>query len=285
MKKKILAVTLALSTVTVSAFAEQPEAENYRKILQSGKYYLEYELPYVKKILAVEDNKRMDYTVFKNNPNSALFALGFINPLFAVAGLFGGGDKKIPSTYYQEGKFYQFESKKEAKMALWNQLNDPNLDPLEGWNTVKQKLALPEEFTIFASNDMFAERLNGETTPVFVESGNASIKKKEYIYDKYTSTVKSKSGSILFSKNYFFYYLQGELKFIKTSLFDSMNGERIVNDIEIKKLTQEIPDNIIKIPSGCKVYAAGIGDMDDLLDKKVLVEDYTEKGEAEDDEE
>ena len=49
MKTKIIALTLALSTFTVTAFAEQPEAAKYRNILQSGKYYVEYELDYAKK--------------------------------------------------------------------------------------------------------------------------------------------------------------------------------------------------------------------------------------------
>ena len=49
--------------------------------------------------------------------------------------------------------------------------------------------------------------------------------------------------------------------------------------MKVKKITQELPENALKIPDGCKVYAAGIGDMDDLLDKQVLVEDYGKKGE------
>lgn len=275
MKNKIIALTLALSSIAANAFAEQPEAAKYKEILQSGTFYVEYEMDYAKKILAVQDNKRMDYTVYKSSGNMfAGMGLAMINPLLALGSLFIKNENKIPTAYYEAGKFYQFETKKKAKMAIWNQLNDPNLDPMESWGTVKQKLALPEELAIFAPNDMFSESLAGSAAPHFVESGNASIEKKEFIYDKYSSSIKSRTGKVLFGKNYYFYYTNGELKYVKTFMYNDVSGEQPVQSIEIKKITQELPENVLKIPEGCKVYAAGIGDMNDLLDKPVLVEEY-----------
>ena len=61
--KKILALALACSTFATSAFAEQPKAAEYRQVMSSGNYYVEYELNDVKKCLAVKDGKRMDYTI------------------------------------------------------------------------------------------------------------------------------------------------------------------------------------------------------------------------------
>lgn len=275
MKKKVLAITLALTTFTGSALAEQPGATEVKNTLQSGKYYLEYEMDYAKKILAVQDNKRMDYTVYKSNGNMAAgMGLALINPLLGLGAMFIKNESKIPTAYYEAGKFYQFASKKKATMAFWNQLSDPNLDPMENWNTVKQKLALPEELQIFAPKDMFAELMTGTNMPVFEESGSASIKGKEYLYDKYISQTKSITGKVLMEKNYFMYYLDNELKFIKTYLRQANGLEQQINDIEVKKLTSELPENILKIPEGCKVYAAGIGDMNDLLDQPVQVEAY-----------
>lgn len=275
MKKKVLAITLALTTFAGSALAEQPGAAEVKNTLQSGKYYLEYEMDYAKKILAVQDNKRMDYTVYKSTGNLAAgMGLALINPLLGLGAMFIKNESKIPTAYYEAGKFYQFESKKKATMALWNQLSDPNLDPMENWNTVKQKLALPEELQIFAPKDMFAELMTGTTMPVFEESGSASIKGKEYLYDKYVSQTKSITGKVLMEKSYFMYYLDNELKFIKTYLRQANGLEQQINDIELKKLTSELPENILKIPEGCKVYAAGIGDMNDLLDQPVQVEAY-----------
>lgn len=275
MKTKIIALTLALSTFTVTAFAEQPEAAKYRNILQSGKYYVEYELDYAKKILAVQDNRRMDYTVYKSEGSMfATMGLAMVNPLLALGSLFMKNESKVPTAYYEAGKFYQFQGKKKASMAIWNQLNDPNLDPMDSWGTVKQKLALPEELAIFAPNDMFSERLAGADIPRFVESGNSTINEKEYVYDKYVTNVKSHTGKSLYAKNYYFYYQEGVLKYIKTFMYTNGASEQLLQSIEIKKITQELPENILKIPAGCKVYAAGIGDMNDLLDKPVLVEEY-----------
>ena len=48
--------------------------------------------------------------------------------------------------------------------------------------------------------------------------------------------------------------------------------------MKVKKITQTLPKDSLCVPNGYKVYAAGIGDMDDLLDKDVLVEDHS-KGE------
>ncbi|WP_443682819.1 hypothetical protein, partial [Phascolarctobacterium succinatutens] len=148
--KKLLSLTLALATLSITCYAEQPKAADYRNIMSSGNYYVEYEYNYAKKILAVQNGTRMDYTMLQSQPNTALAALGFINPLFAIAGFLGGGEKKVPSTLYQDGKYYQFESKKKATMAYYNQLDDPNIDPAAGWNMVRVKLALPEALVTFA---------------------------------------------------------------------------------------------------------------------------------------
>lgn len=275
MKKKVIAIALAFSCLTASAFAEQPEAAKYRDILQSGKFYVEYELNYAKKILSVQDNKRMDYTIYKSKGNPyAGMGLAMINPFLALGSLFIKNESKVPTAYYEAGKFYQFDSKKKARMATWNQLNDPNLNPMEGWNAVKQKLALPTELAIFAPNDMFAENYAGAATPQFVESGSETIDGKEFVYDKYSSCVPNRSGQTLFATNYYFYYEQGELKNIKTFTYSDSSGEVFMRNIDIKKITQELPENILKIPEGCKVYAAGIGDMNDLIEKPVLVEEY-----------
>lgn len=275
MKKKVIAMALAFSCLTASAFAEQQEAAKYRDILQSGKFYVEYELNYAKKILAVQDNKRMDYTIYKSKGNPyAGMGLAMINPFLALGSLFIKNESKVPTAYYEAGKFYQFDSKKKAHMAIWNQLNDPNLNPMEGWNAVKQKLALPTELAIFAPNDMFAENYAGVATPKFVESGNASIDGKTYVYDKYSSNILSHSGKVLIGNNYYFYYGEGELKHINTFTYSDSSGEVLLRSIDIKKITQELPENILKIPEGCKVYAAGIGDMNDLIEKPVLVEEY-----------
>ena len=280
MWKKTLAVSLGIWTFACTAFAEQPKIQEYRNILNSGKYYVEYELDSVEKNLAVENHKRMDYTVYKKGGNMALAGLGLINPVFALGALIKTKEQ-VPTALYQEGKFYQFFSKKKAIMAIWNQLDDLNLDPTESWNTIKQKLALPEELAIIAPNEEYNQHLKGETPAKLIESGEALVNGKPQVYDKYLTTVVNRQGKTILEKTYFFYYVKGELDTVKSYIQAANDIERPYRTLKLKKISAEIPENALKIPEGCKVYAAGVGDMDDLIDNPALVEDYTVKEEAE----
>ena len=53
--KKLLSLTLALATLSATCYAEQPKAADYRNIMSSGNFYVEYEYNYAKKILAVQN--------------------------------------------------------------------------------------------------------------------------------------------------------------------------------------------------------------------------------------
>lgn len=278
MRYKAIAFSLVLSTFTFTTFAEQPQAAKYREVFQSGNYYIEYEMNYAKKILAVQGQKRMDYTMLKSTPNTALAALGFINPLFAVAGLLGGGEKRVPSTLYQDGKYYQFESKKKATMAFYNQLDDPNIDPAAGWNMVRVKLALPEALVTFAPNDIF-NSFTGYKAAKFIESGKKTICKKEYNYDKYSTTFNNLNGQPMYKKNFYMFYdlERGELQRIKCKVRIGNEEEQEVEEMKNIKITGELPEKITDIPEGCKVYAVGLGDINDLMQKPVLVENYSKK--------
>lgn len=287
MKEKVLSATLVLSLVAGSvgtAFAENPKAEEYRKIFSTGTYTVEYDLNgYVKKTLEVSGGQRMDYTTMPsfNNAGSmaAAAALSMINPVLGIAGMFAGKTaKKEPSTLYKDGKYYQFLGKKKARVATQQQLGDENLDPNEGWSSVQYKLALPEAFTVFAPNDEF-NRFTNYSAPVFVESGTYEEKNEQMPFDKYVSRITSASGNVLAEKFFYMYYgKNGDLNKVETKL-KMQGGEEIKTDeIKVRKITGELPENALKIPEGCKVYAAGTGDMDDLLDRDVLVEDYSSKG-------
>ena len=283
MKGRILSVTLALSILTGSmgtAFAENPKADEYRKIFASGTYTVEYEqYGTLKKTLEVSGEKRMDYTTFKTGGNPALAALAIINPLLGVAALFGGGAKKEPSALYQDGKYYQFHGKKKATMALESQLEDPNLDPKENWSTVRYRLALPEELVVFAPQDAF-NSVSNFVVPTFLESKLEQKDKSDpgLPYDIYSSPIKSVAGNQLAEKFFYMYYdKKGDLNKIKTTFKEPGKDEIEISSMNVKKISGEMGKNALQIPKGCKVYAAGIGDMNDLLDKPVLVEDYSEK--------
>ena len=68
-------------------------------------------------------------------------------------------------------------------------------------------------------------------------------------------------------------YKDGELVLIKKVL--KRNGtEYPMGEVIVKKITSEVPVEMFNIPQGCKVYAVGIGDMNDLIEQPVLVEEY-----------
>lgn len=274
MKVKVLAVALALSTFTVSAFAEQPAAQKYRDILQSGKFYVEYELDYATKGLAVDSGKRMDYTMYKKNSSALGLGLSLINPVLALGALFGKSSSKVPTAYYDGSKFYQFEGKKEAVVATEEQLSDVNIDPSKGWSSVKDRLALPEELAVFAPKDQFFVPINGATDVRFVESGEKADGEKKIPFDKYMYDVKSRNGKTLYSVVYYMYYKEGELKKIESYVVEDGQEEKLLQNLKVKKITGELPKNVLQMPKGCKVYAVGIGDMNDLLEQPTLVETY-----------
>lgn len=264
MKKKILSLALVFSALGFSAFAEQPQAQDYRNILAGNKFYVEYNTEYEKKIVAAENGKRVEYTTFSSG---SVFGFGL-----NLGALFAG--KPAPTTLYQDGKYYQFNGRKKAVMAYWNQLDDPNINPKEYWYGVKYKLALPEEFAIFNYTDPFYQEVYGGARPVFVESGKKKIKDIEYDYDKYSMNIYALAGNVLQARYYYAYYLNGELKSLASCFADNKGKEYLSNEIMIKRLQAEVPPNTIYIPKGCKIYAAGIGDMNDLIEKPVLVEEY-----------
>lgn len=261
MKKRILATVLLLST-SVTTFAEQPAANECREIFSSGKFYVEYQDKYVSCTLGEDNGKRMIRTSF-NMPGWTMV----LNPFGA---LFGGGGSKFPEAMYQGGKYYQFSEKKKAKVLDENQLNNENLNPKEGWNAIKYKLALPDELAIFYWNDPYRANLKSMNPPQFVETVKRKIGKKEYECDKYVSPVKNAAGGTNAEIVYFVGYEAGKLAKIETiAIKDSV--EYPINRLTIKKLEKSIPENGFVVDGETELFAAGIGDMNDLLEQSVKI--------------
>ena len=273
MKRKLLSATLALSILATSmgaAFAENPKAEEYRQMFANGTYYIDYDMnDSVRKALAVSDGKRMDYTILMvRNP-----ALAFI-PVVGLASMFIKETKKDPTALYQDNKYYQFIGKKEARVATTAELQDENLDPSEAWNSVPLRLALPEGLAVLAPNDPFNKSAN-YTIPAFVESGTITDGKNTFDYDTYKAPITGATGNVLADKIFYLYYdnKTGDLKRVITRFKESGDSmEQTITELKIRKVTSELPKNALKMPGGTKVYAAGLGDMDDLLERNVLVE-------------
>ena len=219
----------------------------------------------------------MDYTIITSRNAALQTALAFI-PVIGMAGMFIKETKKDPTALYQDNKYYQFIGKKQARVATPSELEDENLDPTEAWSSVPLRLALPEGLVMLAPNDPFNSIAN-YTVPTFTESGTITDGKNTFDYDTYKAPIKGATGNVLAEKIFYLYYdnKNGELKRVITRFKEpSESMEQTITELKFRKIAGELPEKALKIPGGTKIYAAGLGDMDDLLDRNVLVEEIPE---------
>ena len=266
MKKGIIAAAIALSMGMApgASSAEQPAADGYRQIFASGKFYVEYKDNYTVRIIGEKDGKRMERTSYE----SGLSWMQYLNPLGM---LFGGEGPKHPEVMYRDGKYYQFTDKSKAIVCERSKLGDENLDPREGWNGIGQKLALPVELAVFHWDDPYREKSMALQKPELMWSGKKTVDKKEYDCDRYSSPIKSASGGDGAYYVYEMLYENGNLVKIQ-SYVRRGEDEYPINVLSIKKISGDIPESLFKIGKNTKVYEAGIGDMNDLLDQPTQVE-------------
>ena len=260
--------------------AENPKAEELRNIINSGKYYVEYELNKKedKRALAVDGDKRKS---FDCDGRRSATALSFI----PIVGLFAKGNLKLtPEVYYDTKNYYQFISEKKVLRASADEMNDPYINPAQEWRTVPQRIVLPEEFGMFT----------GDKDINFVESGEKIVDAKKGTkvnFDKYVKILKNTVGANIAKKVYFVYYNEkGDVDKILTLTVDYNEdaGEIFAADedktpekqtyniqrIKINKFTGELPTNVMKFHKETKVYGPGLGDMNELLDQPPLIEQH-----------
>ena len=265
MKKQLIAAMLALSLGTGAgvASAEQPAANEYRQIFQSGQFHVEYKDNYTTRIIGEKNGARMERTTYE----TGLGWMQFLNPLGM---LFGGSGPKYPEVMHKDGKYYQFLEKNKVTVCEDSKLEEENLDPKEGWNGISQKLALPAELAVFYWNDPYRTNSQVLAAPEATWSGKKTVDEKEYDCDRYASRLRAADGGAEAYYVYEMLYEAGRLKKIQSYVLK--DGEEYpVNKLSIKVISGELPDNLFKIDSKAKVYEAGMGDMNDLLDQLVEI--------------
>ncbi len=261
MKKIYIAAAIFLSAILNfgNVDAEQNAAEKYREIFRSGNFYLEYKDKWGTRILAGKNGtrmERMNYT-FENG------ALTWLNPLGAI---FGGTGDKNPEVMYKDGKYYHFTDKRRAFVCSEKNLHDENLDPRQGWNKISQKLAVPDELAVFFWDDPYRTKSPAVDEPQFLGSYKRTLDGKEYDCDAYLSEIKSSDGQLKNFLRYELFYRDGQL-FRAEILLQKDLLMYPVGELEIVKIQREIPKDTFKIYNGTKLYSAGTGDIDDLLEK------------------
>ena len=260
MLKKFIVLAISLSSVlnfsTVNA--EQAVAEEYRQIFHSGNFYLEFKDKWGTRIIVNEGNtrmERMNYT-FENG------TMTWLNPLGAI---FGGTGDKNPEVMHKDGKYYYFVAKKKANVCSEKNLHDDNLDPRQGWNKISQKLAVPDELAVFFWDDPYRPKSSAISQAKFSESLQKNLDGKNYDCDRYISEIRKIDGSESARLVYDIFYKDGQI--FKAELYIFRNNTAYpVSELEIKIIQRDVPKDTFKIYSGTKLYSAGIGDIDDLLE-------------------
>lgn len=270
MKKKILAAGLGLSLLMGTmgtAFAEEnAKANEYRQITAGGAYHITYRNEYGLQAIAVNGKDRVVCITYPMEVGMGSAGL-FESMLLSPRAMSSGG--LSPTACYLDGKYYQFLSKKEVRVATEAEITDPNIDPMENWDSVKTRLSIPIEFRMFAQNDNFDGR--EANAPVYVESGVEKGKKAEQPYDKYVKQIKNNRGQVLSEDIYYVFYKGDKLDKIKTMMKKAGGQEVRIREIRVKEFEATIPKTMQGLPEKCKIYKAGLGDMDDLLDNNVLI--------------
>ena len=197
--------------------------------------------------------------------------------------------KHFPDFMYKNGKYYQFfsenrailagitfpKSKNKAKLSALvlpeDKLNSPNLKYAENWDLVESKLSLPDELAIFYWNDKFHANPFG-LTPYYNGSSTRTIEDKDYECDQYLIDIKSMAGTNMAQEAYNMIYENGQL--VMTQKYLILDGKEIlIRTIKISALTSDVPEDAFTIGPKCNVYAAGTGDMNDLMERSILVEE------------
>ena len=264
MVKKIFSIPLLfLILMNVNyCSAEQPVAEDYKKMFRAGNFYVEFKDKWGLRILAGCNGvrlERMRYD-FENG------GIGLLNPL----GMIFGGEEKNPEIMYRSGNFYHFVEKDKVNVCAEKNLRAENLDPRQGWNKISQKLALPDELAIFFWQDKFRWNTPSIAAPDFQKSFTKNISGKSYDCDRYTCEVKTAAGGDIAVLIYDAIYKDGQL--FRVESYISRNGNDYpLNVLQIKKIQSEIPKGAFKIYKNTKIYAAGNGDINDLLEKPVQI--------------
>lgn len=266
MNKKMIAASLltalALTGVPSDSSAEQAAAEQYRQMFRAEEFYLEYkdlDQPKAKvKMIAAYDQKRMERAMYPTPKWMNVF-----NPLSA---LFSRSDNKYPDVLNKDGKYYQFLESDRAIELDEARVDDENLDPRQGWSDISQKLAVPIELAVFYWNDPYRPKTSALEAPIFLGSSKLTVGRTEYDCDRYSSAINRANGSSESQLIYEMLYLDGRLREAHLSIEED-GIEYPISRLQIRKLSGEIPKKLFKIKRNAKTYAAGTGDMSDLLEQ------------------
>lgn len=238
-------------------FAEHPKAQEYRTILTSNKYLIEY--------TEMDENKNEDLKIGKmlmRDGDIYMTAERLIAP-----NTFGLGDKvyQNPMAFYEEGRYYLFTSDDHALCVTEEIMKQKNYYIGLNWRNVLRTLSAPDMLLPIMGYNKFNEKNEKISKPVYVNSRTENIKNKIYEIDEYSSDVKNVAGKVMYRFKYDYYYNDKGLAWIRTIFADNNGNEKIKGQIKINKIVNVLPDKMYKWKDKIKVTDLGQGDINELL--------------------
>lgn len=180
-----------------------------------------------------------------------------------------------PILMYKNGTYYRFscgdnlnafqktkpDKEITATVLLEKDMNSPELDPTEGWNTIRMEMALPEEFAPFCKNDSFRDTANSMPAVSLTNSYKTNLEKEEYDCDVY----EGEDGVV-----YYALYKEGKIRLVQK--FKNVDGEdKLIEELFVRKISAEIPADAFVFDKEIPLYGAGMGDANDFLGIPVQV--------------
>lgn len=335
--RKIFTVMLLSTIFAIPAQAEQPTTHEYRQMLQSGTFYVEYsirEYDTSRKIPALAEYDKREPGVDDSGEVMGGFGPGSLigsQPMalagsgmpigtgvtYAVANegkerlqsfkkvvkksgigiplpfvrLEVGGSQKAyltPRLMYQQGNYYRFTAGTQGGANLWLQsdktvknmqaivlaesdMNSPDLDPTEGWGSIRSELALPYEFAVFNFQDSYWDTKRQTQCPVFKESSQRTIGKDTYECDLYTNREEDSLSGKVTDFVYYALYKEGKLVLLQKYRVLPDGSEQISEEIYVRDMTGQLPESAFTFAKPVPVFAAGMGDVNDFLGIPVQV--------------
>lgn len=236
------------------AAAEQPAADAYREMIQTGKFFLDYTEGTVEHRLTQSDGSRI---AERNAPGAR-----------------GQSKAYKIEAIYRDGKYYKFatqEGKRIAHVLPEGMLGNAALNPEEGWGEVSKQLALPEALAVFSWNDRWVYHAPSVTAPIYNGSSERKMDDQSYACDQYISDIRTQAGTTAGQIVYNMLYADGRLAVVQKYLLHD-GQEKLVQTFKIRAFTAEIPADAFEVTPEVTVFNASMGDMSDLLGVQLQVD-------------
>lgn len=305
MMQKLLRALLMVIIMLIScqgiSFAENPAADYYRTLLQSGRFYLQYTYK------PCDDKGKFIKVPIMGDFETKRYIYAYDGVRTGTDdwdGRFAGNTKKYAKPFrYMNGNYYFIGGYKEKKdvASLLPGLNtagkkykmlkaimmtaedladfdinkadvrNKNIKWVKGLNSAYEALPLPEELSALYTDPLAHNKYQAEM-PQYAESSEITIKGKTYQCDRYITVYTDEAGNFIDEIAYDLLYLDGNLALSRK--YSVQNGEIMKSECKY----EEISDKVTRADAGntlpIAVYRIGGDDMAALLNgqNEVFVE-------------